>query len=457
MTKITQEYIENWFLSDISMSEKIGIELELPLVDSVTGLSIPYYGTMGIGSFLFSVLGYFNNNRVANGTWFGKYENKLIIGLYSDNGITISLEMGGAIEYSSSPNITIYNLHQELNTIISTLVVVAKDFNFSLLSFGIFPYNTLANTNWMPKNRGAIQRSYWNAVGGEGWRIMTQVCSLQLNFDFFSSRDFTKKYLLLHKITPILVALCLNSPLAGGVLTKYLSNRMLFWKNCESARTGFAPSIFSSGTINLHDYVDWILDMPLMFQMIDGKYNEISFPPPKFKYLMNHGFSEKDFITEIDWETHLSSVFPYIRAKKWLEYRPLDTPPFVLLPGIITLCTGLIYSEKYSTRVISLLPELNSTDFYSLIDSVVTQGLTVKYGDKEIGWYAKELISLARESILLRSKMGLEDAMSVNYLDELDKLIVLRTTPAEELKKEFINNPSLKIPENLVKKLSIKL
>ena len=196
----------------------------------------------------------------------------------------------------------------------------------------------------MPKSRYRIMRAYMPKVGSMGLDMMSRTCTVQVNLDFGSEQDMVQKFRTSLALQPVATALFANSPFLEGQPSGYLSYRSHVWEDTDPDRTGMLPWVFDS-SMGFERYVDYMLDVPMYFVYRDGDYHDAS------------GQSFRDFLagklpvlpgelpTIKDWEDHLTTAFPEVRLKRFLEMRGADGGPWDSLCALPAFWAGLLYHQ----------------------------------------------------------------------------------------------------------------
>ncbi|MEL7129079.1 MAG: glutamate--cysteine ligase, partial [Pseudomonadota bacterium] len=258
--------------------------------------------------------------------WDGIYESDKIIGLKRD-GASVSLEPGGQFELSGAPLRHIHQTCNEVGSHLGEVREVAGPLGIGFLGLGFSPIWSLEETPMMPKGRYGIMKNYMPKVGRLGHQMMFRSCTVQVNLDFASEADMVKKMRVSLALQPVGTALFANSPFAEGRTNGFLSYRGHVWSDTDPDRTGMLPFMFEDGA-GFERYVDYALDVPMYFARRKGVYVDCA------------GHSFRDFIdgklaplpgerpTLADWEDHLSTIFPEVRLKRFLEMRGSDSGPW---------------------------------------------------------------------------------------------------------------------------------
>ncbi|MDI1295364.1 MAG: glutamate--cysteine ligase, partial [bacterium] len=310
--------------------------------------------------------------------WSPVFEGENIIALSGADG-TISLEPAGQLELSGAP---LDNLHQtcaETGRHLEQVKYVGDMLGLGFLGLGMWPDKTRAELPIMPKGRYEIMLRHMPRVGSMGLDMMLRTCTIQTNLDYGSEADMVKKFRTSLALQPLGTALFANSPFTEGKPNGFLSYRSHIWSDTDPGRTGMLPFVFEDG-FGYERYADYALDVPMYFVYRDGKYIDAS------------GLSFRDFLdgklsvlpgekpTEKDWEDHLSTAFPEVRLKSFLEMRGSDGGPWGRICALPALWVGLLYDQGALDAAWDLVKDWSMEDRQILRDSVPKLGLDAPIG-----------------------------------------------------------------------------
>ena len=315
---------------------KIGVELEQFAFNVQTHAALPYEGKPGIRMFL--------KHLAENYNWQIVTENSLPIALRK-NGISITLEPGGQIEYSGSPVSSVMESVGELDGFLEELYAAAYDCGIDFLNTGLHPTWSREDIHWMPKGRYIIMREYMQKKGQHGLDMMMRSCGTQLNLDFQSEEDMVKKFRVCLALQPFIVALMTSSSMLDGKDTGYVSNRSFVWTDTDPDRCGGVPFVFEDD-MSFEKYVDYALDVPMYFVLRDGQYMDTA--GLSFRDFMDGklpGF-EGQYPTLSDWHDHISTLFPEVRLKHYLELRAADSNTPDMVHAMTAFWIGALYNQN---------------------------------------------------------------------------------------------------------------
>ena len=369
--------------------------------------------------------------------WKKIEENKNIIELRKNNS-SITLEPGGQIELSGAPLKNLFETCREVNQHHDELNAVCNEYEIEFMGIGVLPKWGLNELKLIPKERYNIMSKYMPLVGKKGLDMMMRTTTIQANFDFYSEADMVKKLRVAQSIQPLIIALYANSPFIDGKLTKYLSYRSHIWTQTDNDRCGLLPFIHEEG-FSFERYVDYLLDVPMYFVIRNGRY--IDFSGESFRDFINKKIKRKNGIepTIKDWETHLTTVFPEVRLKSFIELRGADGGPWSRVCALPAFWTGILYDEEVLDEVYNFVRMWKFNDIRNLYDDVRVKGLNSYTPDNEsLIDFSKRLIDLSSHG--LRSR-NINDSGKTedSFLDPLKKIIKSKRTPAEEWKKLYLN------------------
>jgi glutamate--cysteine ligase len=312
---------------------KIGIEHEQFIYRLSDGGALPYDGAPGI----LQILESFRDDY----GWDPIVVNGYLIALQK-GGVSITLEPGGQFELSGSPQATLHGVRAEANAFYDALDNITKSKGLGVLRAGFHPTWKREDIHAMPKERYGIMRPYMEKKGKYGVDMMLRTCGTQVNLDFSSEADMVKKYRVALGLQPMITALMANSKMAEGVDTGYESYRSLMWTDTDPDRCGVPEFVFEPG-MGFARYVDYALDVPMYFIMRNGHHVDVagkSFRDFMAGKLPGH---EGEYPTLDDWHDHLTTLFPEVRLKSYLELRGPDSVEPELVFAMAAFWTGIFY------------------------------------------------------------------------------------------------------------------
>jgi glutamate--cysteine ligase len=344
----------------------------------------------------------------------------------------VSLEPGGQIELSGAPVETIHQTCDEVTAHLKEMKAINAELGIGLLGLGFNPKWRREDVPWMPKGRYAIMRAYMPKRGRLGLDMMLRTCTVQVNLDFASEADMVKKLRVSLALQPIATALFANSPFTEGKPNGFLSYRSQIWTDTDPDRSGMLPFAFEPG-MGFERYVDYVLDMPMYFVYRDGRYIDAA------------GQSFRDFLAGKlparpgerphigDWMDHLTTAFPEVRLKTFLEMRGADGGPWGRLCALPAFWVGLLYEPGALDAAWELVKDWTDEERETLRRDVPKTALNTRFRRGTIQDIAKEAVALARQGLSRRRRLNRSGDDESGFLNELAEIAASGRTPAEAL------------------------
>jgi len=400
---------------------RIGTEHEKFVFCRTSLKPVPYEGETGIRAIL---------EKLSEETgWSIIRENDLPIGLKGE-GASVSLEPGGQFELSGAPLETVHQTCDEVHTHLAAIKKVCDPMGVAFLGMGFAPTWSLDETPRMPKPRYNIMRAYMPTKGTLGLDMMHRTCTVQVNLDFASEADMAAKFRTSLALQPISTALFANSGLIEGKPSGFASYRAHIWTDTDPDRTGLLQFVFEDG-FGFERYTDYMLDVPMYFVRRNGEYIDAS------------GQSFRDFMkgelpalpgvkpTMEDWEDHLSTAFPEVRLKTFLEMRGADGGPWARICALPALWVGLLYDDDAQAAAWDVAKDWSAEEREQLRSDAARFGLRAKAGGRTVQEIALEVLKISREGLRRRARMGNLKEDETTYLDPLVKIAESGVTMGE--------------------------
>jgi glutamate--cysteine ligase len=360
-----------------------------------------------------------------------------IIGLADvTGGGAISLEPGGQFELSGAPVETVHQTCSELMAHLAQLREIARPLGIGFLGLGMSPKWTLAETPIMPKSRYKIMTAYMPKVGTRGLDMMYRTCTVQTNLDYSSEADMVKKLRVSLALQPVATALFANSPFTEGKPNGFLSYRSEVWRDTDNQRAGMLPFAFDDG-MGFERYVDYALDVPMYFVKREDEYIDtsgLSFRDLLAGKLPRHGNLRA---TQSDWANHVSTIFPEVRLKRYLEMRGSDGGPWRRLPALPAFWVGILYDDVALDAAWDIVKGWSAQERQQLRDDVPRLGFRATIRGRTMLALAKDCLALARSGLQRRKRLDHEGRDETRYLVPLEDFVARGITPAEELLEKF--------------------
>jgi len=364
--------------------------------------------------------------------WEPVIEGGQVIALAGSDG-AISLEPAGQLELSGAP---LENLHQtcaETGRHLKQVKEVGAELGLGFLGVGMWPDKTRGDLPIMPKGRYRIMLDHMPRVGGMGLDMMLRTCTIQTNLDYASEADMVQKFRVSLALQPLATALFASSPFTEGTPNGYLSYRSHIWTDTDPARTGMLPFVFEDG-FGYDRYVDYMLDVPMYFVFRDGQYIDAA------------GQSFRDFLKgelpalpgELprlsDWTDHLSTAFPEVRLKSFLEMRGADGGPWNRICALPALWVGLLYDQGALDAAWDLVKGWSIAEQQALRDAVPKDGLCAPApGGGTLGDLAHQVLDIAAAGLAARGEVNSMGDNEVGFLEPLRRIAKSGKSPAHDL------------------------
>jgi glutamate--cysteine ligase len=368
--------------------------------------------------------------------WSPVEENGFLIGLERRNNegfiASVSLEPGGQFELSGAPLLTIHDICNETGQHLMEVKQVADQLGVGFLGAGFDPLWTREQVPVMPKGRYDIMRAYMPKVGTLGLDMMLRTCTIQANLDFDSEADMVAKFRTSLALQPIATALFACSPFTEGRPNGFLSARANVWTDTDADRTGMLGFVFEEG-FGFERYADYALDTPMYFAKRDGHYVDASgqsfrdFQAGKLPALPG------EYPTLKDWNDHLTTLFPEVRLKAYLEMRGADGGPWSRICALPALWAGVLYDAPSLAAAWDLVKDWDIADHERLRRDVTRLGLKAEVAGRSVRDIAVDLVNIAKQGLKNRAKFSGGMVDERGYLSELEDIADSGITPAERL------------------------
>lgn len=364
--------------------------------------------------------------------WTPVEEGGKVIALTGPDG-TISLEPAGQLELSGAP---LENLHEscaESGRHLKQVKTVGDRLGLGFLGLGMWPDKSRADLPIMPKGRYAIMLRHMPRVGTLGLDMMLRTCTIQTNLDYSSEADMVKKFRVGLALQPVATALFANSPFTEGKPNGYKSFRSHIWEDTDPHRTGMLPFVFEDG-FGYERWCDYALDVPMYFVFRDGRYIDAA------------GLSFRDFLdgklsvlpgekpTIADWTDHLSTAFPEVRLKSFLEMRGADGGRWGRICALPALWVGLLYDDVALDAAWELAKDWSMEEREAMRHQVPRQALDAPApAGRTVGQLAADVLDIAAAGLSRRARLNSSGDNEVGFLDPLRDVVATGRTFADRL------------------------
>ncbi|MDX2203981.1 MAG: glutamate--cysteine ligase [Hyphomicrobiaceae bacterium] len=413
---------------------RIGTEHEKFLFQTETLRPVPYAGRNGVRALMEGLIREFG--------WLPIMEGDNIIALKRPNGAaggTVSLEPGGQFELSGDPLATLHEVAAETQQHLDQCRAIGGPLGIGFLGVGFSPDWTLDETPRMPKQRYGVMTRYMPQVGKRGLDMMYRTATIQVNLDFASEADMVKKFRVSLALQPIATAIFACSPFTEGKPNGFLSLRSEVWRDTDPNRTGMLPFVFEPG-MSFERYADYALDVPMYFVYRGGRYIDAA------------GASFRDFLagrlpqlpgerpTLDDWSDHLTTLFPEVRMKRFLEMRGADGGRWRRICALPAFWCGLLYDASALEAAWDLVKDWTAEERQGLRNAVPKQGLRAPFRGGNVLDLARKALEIAQSGLAARGIRDQEGRDERIYLEPLAAILAEGVSPAEEILARF-NGP----------------
>ena len=357
-----------------------------------------------------------------------------IIGLVEPTGHgAISLEPGGQFELSGAPVETLHQTCREGNAHLAQLREIAEPLGIRFLGLGGSPKWTLADTPRMPKSRYDIMTAYMPKVGSQGLDMMYRTSTIQVNLDFDSEADMRRKMQVSLKLQPLATALFANSPFTDGKPNGLQSWRGEIWRDTDNQRSGLLDFCFSP-QFGFVDYVDWALDVPMYFIIRDDRYYDVTHVT--FRQFMDGALRNEipdGLPTMGDWANHLSTLFPDVRLKRFLEMRGADGGPWRRICALPALWVGLLYDSAALDAAEAMTRDWTFAEVSAMRDAVPAEGLSAAFRNHSLQDVARDVLAISQMGLANRGKKNSDGFDETTFIAPLQEVVARGTTSAQEM------------------------
>ena len=371
--------------------------------------------------------------------WRPVLEGGNLIALTGADG-SVSLEPAGQFELSGAPLATLHETCAETGRHLEQVKAAGEKLGIGFLGLGMWPDKRRDELPLMPKGRYQIMLRHMPRVGSMGLDMMLRTCTIQVNLDYASEADMAKKFRVGLALQPLATALFANSPFTEGLPNGMLSYRSHIWSDTDSQRTGMLPFVFEDG-FGYERYLDYMLDVPMYFVYRDGRYIDAA------------GLSFRDFLrgelsvlpgekpTIDDWNDHLSTAFPEVRLKTFLEMRGADGGPWSRICALPALWVGLLYDDQALDAAWDLVKDWRIEERQALRDAVPRLGLDAPLGTGKGSGTLRDIagavLDIAGAGLSARAQVNRAGDNESGFLDPLREIVRSGKVPAERLLDQY--------------------
>ena len=390
---------------------------------------VAYEGPRSIRTLLEGMEGLLGWERIMDGD--------AIIGLVDPTGGgAISLEPGGQFELSGAPLDSIHQTCRETNAHLAQLREIAEPLGIGFLGVGASPKWRLEDTPRMPKSRYDIMTNYMPKVGSLGLDMMYRTSTIQVNLDFADEADMVRKMRVGLALQPVATAIFANSPFLDGKPNGYLSYRSEVWRHTDPDRTGMMPFAFEEG-FGFEAYVDWVIDVPMYFVKRGETYHDVT--GTTFRRFMDGGLDllpgERPNLG--DWNNHLSTMFPEVRLKRYIEMRGADGGPWRKICALPAFWVGLLYDDEALAEVSDLIADWTAEERQKMRDEVPKTAFQTPFRRGTLYDVANRVLAISRNGLYRRARRNAAGFDETSFLAPVEEVLATGETPAEKMLRRY--------------------
>jgi glutamate--cysteine ligase len=409
---------------------RIGTEHEKFVFFAKDKSPVPYHGEASIRSLIEGM-----QSRLG---WEPIMDGENIIGLGEQHGMgAISLEPGGQFELSGAPLKNLHETAREAEEHLAVLKSIAEPIGIEFLGMGGSPKWRFDETPRMPKSRYGIMTNYMPKVGSRGLDMMYRTCTIQVNLDFSSEADMRRKMQVSLKLQSLATALFASSPFTDGKPNGLKSWRGDIWRDTDNARAGLLPFAFKPD-FGFGDYVKWALDVPMYFVVRDGRYHDCTHVT--FRQFLAGALKGEiaDWQPNMgDWTNHLSTLFPDVRLKRFLEMRGADGGPLSHIAALPAFWVGLLYDSAALDEAEQLTKSWQFDELETLRNAVPSQALSAAFQGRKLSEIAREVLAISSRGLANRAVKNEAGQDERIYLAPLEEIAASGRTLADLMLADF--------------------
>jgi glutamate--cysteine ligase len=408
---------------------RLGTEHEKVPFYKADASPVPYDGDHGIRALLEGM-----QDRTG---WAPIMEDDHPIGLFDEaGGGAISLEPGGQFELSGAPLKTLHETARETAQHLDDVKAAGEKLGIGFLTLGMSPLWTRSQTPVMPKARYRIMTNYMPKVGSLGLDMMYRTSTVQVNMDYASEADMVKKLRVSLALQPIATAIFANSPFTDGKPNGYLSMRSQIWRDTDKDRTGMMAFAFEGG-FGYERYVEWALDVPMYFVKRDATYHDVA--GASFRDLLAGKLAQLpgERATHSDWANHVSTLFPEVRMKRYLEMRGADVGGPEHIVALSAFWTGLLYDDAALDGAWDLVKGWSAEEREQLRADVPKMALKATIAGRPVQDVARDALGLAKAGLQRRACLDEGGQDETRYLAYVEEIVSSGRTKAERLLERY--------------------
>jgi len=347
-------------------------------------------------------------------------------------GANVSLEPGGQFELSGAPLKTVHQTLVETTEHLRQCHRAGDELGLGFSGLGFSPVWSLAQTPKMPKARYDVMTRYMPKVGTRGLDMMYRTATIQVNLDFGSEVDMVRKMRVALALQPLATALFASSPFTDGKPNGFKSARSEVWRDTDASRTGMLSWVFDDG-MGYEAYVDYALRVPMYFVYREGRYIDVA--GACFGDFLNGKLPGLEDVvpTLDDWSDHLTTLFPEVRLKRFLEMRGADGGRLDMICALPAFWAGIMYDSSSLNAAWDIAKDWTSAQRQALRDDVPRLGFDAEIAGRPLGEVADEVLAIARSGLAKRACMNADGEDETLFLAPLEEIAACGKSVADRL------------------------
>jgi glutamate--cysteine ligase len=419
---------------------RIGTEHEKILFHTDTLAPVPYDGARGVLALMEQLIARFG--------WEPITEGKTIIALKRPDGEAggnVSLEPGGQFELSGATVETLHDVWAETDQHLREVHAIGADLGIGMLGLGFTPKHTISEMPRMPKRRYGVMTKYMPQVGSRGLDMMYRTCTIQVNLDFATEADMVQKLRVSLALQPIAQALFAASPFTDGKPNGFQTARGHVWLDTDNNRSGNLPFAFDPA-MSFERYVDYALDVPMYFIYRDEQYIDVAgasfrdFMAGKLAQVRGDKSLSGLVATMDDWSDHMTTLFPDVRMKRFLEMRGADGGPLERIAALPAFWVGLLYDQTALDAAWDLVKSWTTAERDAMRATVPKAGLAMPFRSGTLRDVALQILAIAEAGLARRHRLNAAGEDETRYLAPLSEIVRSGHSAADVLLAKY-NGP----------------
>ncbi|ADM10280.1 glutamate--cysteine ligase [Parvularcula bermudensis HTCC2503] len=349
--------------------------------------------------------------------WTPLHEGDALVALKKE-GASITLEPGGQFELSGAPLVSLHETCNEVHTHLAEVKAVAEPLGIGFIGLGAAPSWSRDDMPKVPKGRYTIMRNYMPKVGSLGLDMMHRTATVQVNLDFASEADMVMKFRTALALQPLATALFANSPFIDAAFSGYRSFRAHIWTDTDPDRTGMLDFVFEDG-FGFERYTEYMLDVPMYFLWRDGDYVDVA--GQSFRDLLAGELpgAPGQLPTLEDWKDHLSTAFPEVRLKTFLEMRGADSGSWGRICALPAFWVGLLYDDQSLNAAWDLVRHWSQETRAAFRHDAAKEAMAATVDGRPVTDLAREVLALSAAGLQRRACRGSSGRDERTFLDPL--------------------------------------